>query len=387
MDRPLQLRIPGPVPMPPAVARELSRPMINHRGPEAHALHKRVNEGMRKVFGTAEDVAILTTSGTGVMEAAVANTIEAGDRVLVLVGGRFGERWMYICEAFGAEVEVYSYDFRRGADPAQVAERVAADPDIRAVFATQNESSTGVLNDIAAIAQAVREGAGNREAPLLIVDAISSLGGAPFALDEWGVDVAVAGSQKCLMSPPGIGFVAASPRAWARMEQVRTPRFYLDLRSYRKGVKEGEWPYTVAIPQVRAVDVALGLIFEEGLEQVFARHRLMRDMVRAGVRAMGLEPWTDDRFASPTLTAVAVPDGVDAEKIRAAMRDQFGVEIGGGQGDLKGKMWRIGHMGYAYPLDVLAILGALEKALAGAGWSAAAGRAVAAAQEVWNGWN
>lgn len=381
MEKPLQLRIPGPVPLPPAVMRELMRPAINHRGPEAKAINQRVSERVGRLFGASQPVALLTCSGTGAMEAAVINTVAPGDKVLVLVGGRFGERWGQIASALGAEVTEHRYDFRTGAEPDEVAEKIRG-AGYKAVFATHNESSTGVLNDIQGLARAVR--AEGEDGPLLVVDAISGLGGAPFRLDDWGVDVAVTGSQKCLMSPPGLAFIALGTRGLQRVESIDTPRYYFDLRKYVHRLPET--PYTPAVPLLRAVDTALDLIFEEGLEKVFDRHRLLREMVRAGVRALGLSPWTDDRFASPTLTAVACPDGVDAEAVRAAMRDEYGVEIGGGQGDLKGRLWRIGHMGYAYPPDMLAVLGAFEQALAKAGWPEATGRAVTAAQEVWAKW-
>lgn len=382
----LQFRIPGPVPVPPRVMAALAGPAINHRGAEARAGYRRVQEGLRRLFGTGEEVVVLTGSGTAAMEAAVANTVEPDDRVLVLVGGKFGERWAEITQAFGARVEVLSYDLRRGADPQEVADRLRAQPGVKAVFATHNESSTAVMNDIGGIARAIREAAGG-EPPLLVVDAISSLGGAPFHLDDWGVDVAVSGSQKCLMSPPGLSFVALGPRGWARVEEVRTPRYYLDLRAYRKSGRQEQWPYTQAVGLVRAVGAALDMIFEEGLEHVYARHRLLREMVRSAVRAMGLEPWVEDRYASPTLTALEVPAGVDGEALRARLRDELGVEIGGGQGELKGKILRIGHMGYAFPADMLAVLGALEALLheAGAG-RAGRGQGVAAAQEVWAQW-
>lgn len=381
MEKPLQLRIPGPVPLPPAVMRELMRPAINHRGPEAKAVNQRVAEGVARLFGSSQPAVLLTSSGTGAMEAAVINTVAPGDKVLVLVGGRFGERWAQIASALGADVDELRYDFRIGANPDEVADRIRG-AGYRAVFATHNESSTGVLNNIAGLAEAVRsEG---DDGPLLVVDAISGLGGAPFRLDEWGVDVAVTGSQKCLMSPPGLAFIALGPRGLQRVESIDTPRYYFDLRKYVRRLPET--PYTPAMPLLRAVDAALGLIFEEGLENVYDRHRLLRDMVRAGVRALGLSPWTEDRFASPTLTAVEVPEGIDGEAVRAVMRDEYGVEIGGGQGDLKGRLWRIGHMGYAFPPDVMAVLGAFEKALAKAGWKEGMGRAVAAAQEVWVNW-
>lgn len=380
-----QLRIPGPTPVPPRVTRASTRPMVNHRGAQFREMYKRVTARLRDVFRTQGEVVLITGSGTAAMEAAVVNMVQPGDKVLVLVGGKFGERWAEINRAFGAEVVEWRYDWRGGAEPAELKERLAADPDIVAVFATHNESSTGVLNDIEGLSRA-RDLAGGRHRALLVVDSVSGLGGAPLPMDAWGVDVVVTGSQKCLMVPPGLSFAALGEAALARLEQVQTGRYYLDLRAYRKAGAAGESPYTPAVSLVFALEEALAMLAEEGLENAWARHRLMRDMVRAGVEAMGLPLYTQERWASPTVTAVEGPEGLDVEAFRRLVRQRFGVELAGGQGHLKGRIFRIGHMGYAGPLDMIAALAAVEQGLLASGFPVRPGAGVAAAQEVWARW-
>ncbi len=383
-DERRHLRIPGPTPVPPKVTRAASRPIFNHRGPVFHRLHGQVTAGLKRVFQTDGHVALLTGSGTAAMEAAVANMVSPGDKVLVLVGGVFGGRWAKIARAFGARVIEYGYPWNEGADPGRVAEYLAQHPDIAAVFATHNESSTGVTNDIEALAKA-REAAGGHQA-LLVVDSVSGLGGAPLQMDEWGVDVVVTGSQKCLMVPPGLAFVAWGARADQRVEQTGNHRFYFDLRAYKASAERGETPYTPAVSLVAALAEALEMLEEEGLEAAFARHRLMRDMVRAAMKALELPLFADDRWASPTVTSVKAPEGMDADRFRAVVRDSFGVELAGGQGELKGRLFRIGHMGWAGPLDMVAAVAAVEQGLKAVGAPVRMGAGVAAAQEVWAAW-
>lgn len=367
-----ELRIPGPVPVPPRVSLETARPMINHRGREFKQLLPQVLRRLRPIFGTKENqVLALTGSGTSGMEAAVANLVSPGDQVLVLVGGAFGERWVKLCKTYGALVKEYQFPWGEGADPDRIREILKENPNIVAVFATHNESSTGVLNDIAAISQA-RSG----HQALLVVDAVSSLGGAPLAMDEWAVDFVVTASQKSLMVPPGLAFVAYSRRARHRMEQVTTPRFYFDLLAYEAMLEKGETPFTPNISNFFGLEEALDMIEEEGLENVFSRHLLMRNMVRAGIRALALPLLVEDRFASPTTTAVK-PQEIDVPKFRVLVRDTYGVELAGGQGRLANDIFRIGHMGYATPLDMITCLAAIETALG------KFGVATAAAQMVW----
>lgn len=381
-----QLRIPGPTPVPSRVTRAAARPIFNHRGVEFHQFHRDVTASLKRVFATDGDVALLTGSGTAAMEAAVANVVNPGDKVLVLVGGVFGGRWGNIARAFGADVIEYRYDWSQGADPAEVAKHLTAHPDIVAVFATHNESSTGVRNDIEGLSRARNIDGGRHEA-LLVVDSVSGLGGAPLRMDEWEVDVVVTGSQKCLMVPPGLSFVAWGERAAARFEQTSNNRFYFDLRTYKQAAERGETPFTPAVSLVAALVEALTILDEEGLDASFARHSLMRDMVRAAMRALDMQLFTDDRWASPTVTAILAPDGTNVADFRKLVRERFGVELAGGQGELKDRLFRVGHMGYASPLDMVAAIAAIEQGLRAVGRPVRLGAGVAAAQEVWAAWD
>ncbi|MGI6558000.1 MAG: pyridoxal-phosphate-dependent aminotransferase family protein [Limnochordia bacterium] len=371
------LFIPGPTPVAPGLLRVTSRPVINHRGPEFHDLFGRVRASLAEVFQTKGKVFILTGSGTSAMEAAVANTISPGDKVLVLVGGAFGERWAKLAETFGAQVERLSYPWGTAANPEWVREALAKDEGIKAVFATQNESSTGVANDIKAIAEA----RGDHPA-LLIVDAVSSFGAMELDMDGWGVDVVATASQKCLMMPPGLAFVAFGERAWEAAAQAKTPRFYLDLRQYDAFAAIGETPFTPNVHLCFALEEAIGMLKREGLQAARERHLLMRDMVRAGLSALGMELLVkDERAASPTVTAVLGGD-LDIPRFRRIAEDEFGFVLSGGQGELKATSFRIGHMGYMLPVDMVGLLGVIELALTRAGKKTELGQGVKAAQQV-----
>ncbi|NLG69584.1 MAG: alanine--glyoxylate aminotransferase family protein [Firmicutes bacterium] len=374
------LRIPGPTPVPPAVLRAMSRPMINHRGPEFAELLGRVTRRLQSLMQTDRYVAILTGSGTAGMEAACANLVSPGDPVLVLEGGVFGHRWAEIARAFGAQVHRYEYPWETGADPDELARRLRATPGVRVVFATHNESSTGVLNDIEALSRACRETAPDA---LFVVDSVSGLGGAPLAMDAWGLDAVVSASQKCIMAPPGLAFVALSERAWRRAAESRAARYYLDLAAHRRLYEKGQTPWTPAVSVLYALDEALALLEAEGDEARLARHRLMRDMVRGGLAAAGFELMVEARFASPTVTAVRPPAGVDIEAVRRVARQELGVVFSGGQGKLSGQILRVGHMGYATPLDMIGAVAAAEMALMRLGAPISPGTGVAAAQRVW----
>ena len=367
-----QLRIPGPTPIPHQVTAASASPMANHRGPEFKPRLTAVLERLKPVFQTKNTVLGLTGSGTSAMEAAVSNLINPGDPVLVLSVGVFGDRWAQICRAFQAEVHVLEFPWGEGVDPDAVTDYLSRHPGITAVFATHNESSTGVINDLAGIG-AVLAGSDS----LYIVDAVSSLGGVDLKTDEWGIDVVCTASQKCLMAPPGLAFISLSERAVERMKQVSSPRFYLNLQTYIDMLARSETPYTPNIPNFYAVEAALDLIEAEGLAQIFARHILMRDMVRAGFKALGMELLVEDKWASPTVTAVK-PGFDDINSFVSDLRDRYGVELAGGQGRLSGQIFRIGHMGYAGPLDMLTALAAIETKLG------LFGKATAAAEQVWS---
>ncbi|MGE5576715.1 MAG: pyridoxal-phosphate-dependent aminotransferase family protein [Syntrophothermus sp.] len=380
-DEKFELRIPGPTPLPPRVARAMSRPMISHRGNEFATLNKVLLEKLKPVFGTQNDVLILTGSGTAGLEAAVANVVSPGDEVLVVVTGVFGERFAKICGVYGARVERLDTEWGKTADPREVELRLAKNPRIKAVFATHNETSTGVANDIAAIGQIVA-----RTPAVFVVDTVSALGGMEFRTDAWHVDVAVTGSQKCLMLPPGLAVISVSPKAWKVIEGASSPRFYLDLRAYRDSAAKGQTPYTPNISLYFGLEESLRMLEEEGLENSFRRHDLMKRMVRAGVRALGFELLAQDAWASATVTAIKGATGLEPDTLRKVVRTKYGVVLSGGQKSLEGKIFRIGHMGYATPMDMLATLAAVELGLAEiTGANRHLGAAVRAAQETWLG--
>lgn len=373
----IHLRIPGPTPVAPRIERAMSKPMMGHRSADFSGLLMNALEGMKRIFQTRHDVFVVSGSGTAGLEMAVANVVTPGDTVLVCVTGVFGERFVKIATAFGANVLRVDAEWGSIIDSQIVRQVLKDNPEVKAVFATQSETSTGIVNDIASIAAVVREfGA------LFVVDTVSSLGAVDFQMDNWGVDIAVTGSQKALMLPPGLALIAVSDRAWATIEQNQASRFYLDLRAYRKSLKDQTTPYTPAVSLIYGLAESVELIEEEGLQSSFARHRLMRDMVRAGVQALGLSFFANGPGASEVVTAVK-GEGFDPEAVRKYMRTEFGIVLAGGQQHLKGKIFRIGHMGFMMPLDMFSTLAALELAVQHAGMDVQLGSAVRAAQEVY----
>ncbi|MGB9792160.1 MAG: pyridoxal-phosphate-dependent aminotransferase family protein [Thermacetogeniaceae bacterium] len=373
------LMLPGPTPVPPRLLRAMAKPAINHRGPEFKALYAEVTEGLKEVFRTKNDVIIYTASGTGAMEAAVANFISPGDKVLVVSIGVFGNRFAAIAERFGAQVEKLEFTWGTAADPDALAERIKADEkkEIKAVLVTHNETSTGVTNDL----KALREAVGDHPA-LFIVDSVSGLGAMELETDAWNLDVVVAGSQKSFMIPPGLSFMAVGPRAWEAKKKCKNACFYWDIEAARKSGEKGQTPFTPAIPQIEALAEALEMMREEGLENIFARHRLLRDMTRQGIKAMGLKPLAADDVASPAVTAVLAPEGIEANAIRKVLLNEFNVVVAGGQQSLDNKIFRIGHLGNVGELEIIAVLAALEMALNRCGFKVELGVGVRAAQEV-----
>ncbi|MCG0277097.1 MAG: alanine--glyoxylate aminotransferase family protein [Thermanaeromonas sp.] len=378
------LLLPGPTPVPPRVALAMARPAINHRGPEFSELLHTVTQGLKRVFKTNNDVVILTASGTGGMEAAVANLLSPGDKALVVTVGVFGERFVKIAQRFGVETEVLAFPYGQAADPAAVAERLARDKagEIKAILVQHNETSTGVLNDIEAISKA----RGDHPA-LLVVDTISGLAAADLRVDEWGIDVAIAGSQKAFMVPPGLTMLSLSDRAWQAVEKCKNHRYYLDLKDARNYGLKGQTPHTPAVSLLYGLKEALAMLEEETLEKSFRRHACLRDMVRAGIKALGLEPLADDRVASPSVTAVKVPAGLKPADITVPLREKHGVVVAGGQGQVKDRVFRIGHLGYVNHMDVLSGLAALEEVLASLGVISVSGIGVAKALEVYQKFN
>jgi len=340
------LFLPGPTPVPSRVVRAMSAPLIGHRNKAFSELYGRVQEGLRYVFRTENDVFVFPAAGTGAMEAAVVNLLSPGDRILVAVMGAFGERFVDIATAFGAEVETIEVPWGQAPDAELIAERLRADKGgrIKAVFVTHNETSTGVTLDLQGIAAAVAP-----HPALLVVDAVSSLGAIDLRMDEWGIDVVVTGSQKALMLPPGLSFCAVGPKAWEAVEKARMPRFYWDLRSYRKSAEKGQTPYTPAVSLWFGLAEALRMIQEEGLEAIQERHAVMGRMTRAGGQALGLKLLADPRVASNTVTAFQAPEGIKPGEIRRIMMDRYNMELAGGQKQLKDTVFRIGHLGYVAP--------------------------------------
>ena len=376
----LGLRIPGPTPIPPSVLQAMQQPMVSHRGTEFTDIVASLQGDLRYLFQTENDCLILAGSGTAAMEAAVANLVAPGRPVLAVVAGKFGERWSQLARTYQADVKELIVPWGQGVDPNQLAAAIAQhQPEV--LFITHNESSTGVSQDIAGAA-AICQQAGC----LIVVDAISSLGGAEFRTDAWGVDVAITGSQKCLMLPPGLSFLAVSQQAWDKMAKNNSPRFYFDLLRYRKGVHNGQAPYTPAVSLIFGLQESLRLIRSEGLENVWQRHRLMQQMIRHGLAAAGVPLFVVEEWASVTVTAALAPAGLQLEAWRKELAKETGIVLASGQDTLAGRVFRVGHMGYAIPAEMLAILGTIEVFLAKAGYAKRLGAGVSAAQEVWLRW-
>jgi aspartate aminotransferase-like enzyme len=355
----VNLRTPGPTPMPRRVAEALSQPMINHRGPEFAELLHEVTEGLKPVFQTRNDIILLTSSGTGGLEAAVVNTFSPGDRLLAVSIGNFGDRFAAIAEHFGADVERLSFPSGHAADPDAIATRLAAEP-FAGVLVTHNETSTGVTNDLAAIAEVVQAAR-----CLLVVDGVSSVGSIDVRTDEWGIDLLVSGSQKGWMVPPGIAMVSVSPRAWEAQQTARMPRYYWDFAAARKEAARGQTPWTPGITVLYGFREALRMIEEEGVQAVFERHRQIGAYTRAAIKDLGLRlvP-VDERYASDTVTAFYIPEPWTDATLAERLRVEDDVVLAGGQGELTGKILRIGHMGYVTEADIDQVTSALRRELA-----------------------
>ncbi|HOG48059.1 MAG TPA: alanine--glyoxylate aminotransferase family protein [Anaerolineae bacterium] len=357
----MDLRVPGPTPLPPPVREALAAEMINHRGAEFRALLAAVTAGLQHVLQTEGDVLVLTGSGTGAMEAAIVNLISPGDRVLAVTVGAFGDRFAEVAQAFGAEVSTVASPWGRAANALALEDALARTPHVRLVLVTHNETSTGVTNDLRALAEVVgaRRGEGG---PLLVVDAVSSAGAIPLPVDAWGCDVAITGSQKAWMAPPGVSMLSMSERAWAAAERATCPRYYWDLRKACRAAERHETPWTPAVNALQGLHAALAMMRAEGLEAIYARHRRVAHRMREGAKALGLELFADPAHASNTVTTLRVPEGVDGEMLLRRVRE-LGVTLAGGQGALKGRIIRVGHMGYVDTADIDRVLQALAAAL------------------------
>ncbi|MDD5130201.1 MAG: alanine--glyoxylate aminotransferase family protein [Candidatus Omnitrophica bacterium] len=370
------LLTPGPTPLPPQISLAMARPIIHHRTPQFQEILKEASLGLKWVFQTVNNVYMISSSGTGAMEAAVINLLSGGDTALVVQGGKFGERWTEIAKAYGINVEVLDVEWGKAVNPAEIGKRLKANPQIKAVFATLCETSTGVDNDIQAIAAVVKE-----TSAVLAVDAISGLGAVDLKTDAWGVDVVVAGSQKGLMLPPGLGFICVSPKAWKLVEASKSSRYYLDLRKAKKALDKNDTPFTSSITLIIALNEALKIMQQDGLENIFRRHKIMADATRAAMLALGLELFAPTA-SSDGVTAAKVPAGIDGEKLVKTMRDTYGVTIAGGQAELQGKVIRIAHMGFITESDIIMGLSCLEKVLTLMGYKFTLGAGVKAAEEV-----
>jgi len=370
------LRIPGPTALPPSVREAGARQMINHRGPEFAAMLARILDGIKPYFGTLSDVAMITTAGTGGLEAAVVNVLSPGDRVLGVSIGSFGDRFAKIARTYGADVTKIEVDWGQAADPEVLRAELERSPGYKGVLLTHNETSTGVMNPIRDLAAAIREVSPET---LILVDSVSGLGAVPFEMDAWGVDVVVTGSQKAWMSAPGLAMIAASERAWTAMETATMPRVYLDLRAHRESHAAGQTPFTPAIAVVYQVDEGLRLMSAEGAEAIFARHEACAAAARAGLTALGFELFADPRHASKTVTAASVPDDLDWKSFNGDLKRR-GLVLAGGQGKLTGKIFRLGHLGSVTVEEIIGAMSSLEMASIAAGRTVRPGAAVAAAQ-------
>jgi len=371
-----QLMAPGPTPVPSEVLLAMAAPIIHHRTPQYEALFTEVRAALKKLFQTSAEVIPLACSGTGAMEAAVVNTLSAGDCVIVVRAGKFGDRWVDLAGAYGLQVIDLSAPFGHTVDAGRVAETLKSHPDAKAVLVQHSETSTGVLHDVRAYAAVTRQ----HEA-ILVVDAVSSLGIADLPMDAWGIDLVVSGSQKGLMLPPGLGFCALSEKAWRKTKTSTLPKFYFSLGDELKYVAKNEVRFTPAVSIVVGLREALRMVEAEGLTNVFKRHDRLARATRAGAEALGL-PLFAKATPSPAVTAVVPPPGVDSEKIVAAYSQGQNITIAGGQGEMKGKLFRLGHMGYAAEFDVINALAALEQVLASIGQPVDFGSSVRAAQKI-----
>jgi serine---pyruvate transaminase len=373
-----RLLTPGPTAVPPEVLAALAEPVLHHRGPDFKEVFARVRGRLREAFRTRNEVLVLTASGSGAFESAVANLLSPGERVLVGTWGEFGERWAKLAAAYGCDVDTLAYEWGETPSADDLAARLR-ETGAEVALLVHSETSTGVVADLEALAAACRE-----TGALAVVDAVSSLGAVPVETDAWGLDVVVTGSQKALLCPPGLGFVSVSERALAKARTATSPRFYWDWAGLLKTQQEDTTRFTPAVATVVALDTALGLLLEDGLEVAFARHVALGRACRAGAKAMGLELYSPDEDRAAILTAILTPDGVDAVELRLALRDRHGITIAGGHGQIADRLFRIGHIGWVDVFDIVTALAAVELELAEAGADIERGVAVAAALDAYD---
>ncbi|MEK6621321.1 MAG: alanine--glyoxylate aminotransferase family protein [Planctomycetota bacterium] len=368
---------PGPTMVPPEVALAEAQPMIHHRTPQFSQIFYEVSEDLKYLFQTKTgEVFTLMSSGTGAMEACVANVLSQGNKALVVVSGKFGERWAELCKCFGIETITVDVENGKAVNPADIDAALKKNKGINVVFTTQCETSTGVVHDIKAISPIVKG-----HGALLVVDAITGIGVHQLLMDEWNIDVAITGSQKGCMMPPGLAFVCVNSSAWGVIEKTDLPRYYWDFRKMRKDLKDKTTPFTPAVSLVMAMKTALEMIKKEGIENVWKRHARLANATREGAKAIGLELFAGAN-SSNVLTAIKAPKGIDVDKIIKKLRDETGVTFTGGQDEMKGKMIRIGHMGYVNDFDVIIAIAALEKGLHDAGYAVELGKGLSTVQSI-----
>jgi aspartate aminotransferase-like enzyme len=370
------LLAPGPTPVPARVRAALARPVIHHRTPQFGELFGRARAGLRELFGTSGDVLILSSSGTGAMESAVVNCFAPGDKVLVVNGGKFGERWLELAKMYSLEAVEIQVEWGRAVRIEQIEQALSANSDVRGIFVQGSETSTTTCHPVAAIAELTR-----KRDVLLAVDGITAVGVYEMPMDQLGIDILVTGSQKALMLPPGLACIALSDRAWERSKTVCQPRYYFDLARERAGQAKNSTAYTPAISLIFGLEEALAMMKEEGWENLYARHDRNARAARAGVEALGLQLLSPED-PSPAATGLFVPEGIDGKKLHGYLRDKMGIAFAGGQGHLKGKILRIGHLGYIGAFDIVNSIAALEMGLRHFGHDVVLGRGVGAAQEV-----
>jgi aspartate aminotransferase-like enzyme len=368
-----QLRIPGPTPLPERVVRAMSKPMVDHRGPEFAAILADIAAGAKRVFKTSSDLILLTSSGTGGLESAVANLVSPGDEVVVALCGNFGERFASLASVYGAEVVRLEFEWGQPVDPDDLAHVLERHPRAKLLLLTHNETSTGLTNPLRELARVGRD-AGR----VIVVDGVSSISSIEIETDAWGIDVAVSGSQKGWMAPPGLALVSISERAWEMQAHARAPRYYFDWKEAKTWADKGMTPFTTAVSVAFALHEGIRMLEEEGLANVYERHARLARATQAGLRALGFKLFARDGYRSHTVTAALPPDGLNVEAFRKLLHDRYGVVIAGGQNRMAGKMIRVGHLGAVGEGDMVQVLWAMEQALEELDIAPADGRAVAA---------
>lgn len=370
------LLAPGPTPVPPEALLAMAMPIIHHRAPDFLPILDSAKKGLQWLYQTKNDVLVLCSTGTGGMEGSVTNFLSPGDEVLVLNGGKFGERWTRICQAYGMKVEEIIVEWGYSVKPEQVEASLKKNPKIKAVFVQANETSTGVYHDVKSIAAVVK-----KTDALFVVDAISALVAHDIRTDEWGIDVMIGGSQKGVMLPPGLAFVSVSDKAWKMADTAKTPKFYFNFKKERENLAKNQTNFTSAVTLIIGLNSCIKMLRDEGLENVFARHAKLARATRAGAEALGLKLFPKES-PSNALTAIEAPAGVDGQEIYKNLREKYGITGAGGQDQLKGKIFRIAHLGYADTFDVITAVAGIEMVLKGLGHPVKLGTGVGAAQEI-----